>query len=171
MHQLWSNGRWNKLTIAHGCYWKRCSFCDITLDYIGRFDKAPAELLVDRIEEIVAQTGETGFHFVDEAAPPLSLRDLAIELINRDISISWWANIRFEKTFTPDLCRLLAASGCIAVSGGLEVASDRLLNLMEKGVSIAQVARVTKGFSDAGVMVHAYLMYGFPTQTEQETID
>lgn len=171
MHRLWSDGRWNKLTIAHGCYWKRCSFCDVTLDYIGRYDKAPAELLVDRIETIVEQTGETGFHFVDEAAPPLSLRDLAIELIKRNVSISWWANIRFEKTFTPDLCRLLAASGCIAVSGGLEVASDRLLNLMEKGVSIAQVARVTKGFADANIMVHAYLMYGFPTQTEQETID
>ncbi len=171
MHRLWSDGRWNKLTVAHGCYWKRCSFCDVTLDYIGRFDKAPAELLVDRMVEIIAQTGETGFHFVDEAAPPLSLRDLAVELIRRNISVSWWANIRFEKTFTPDLSRLLAASGCIAVSGGLEVASDRLLDLMEKGVSIDQVARVTRGFTDAGIMVHAYLMYGFPTQTEQETVD
>ncbi len=171
MHRLWSDGRWNKLTVAHGCYWKRCSFCDVMLDYIGRYDKAPAELLVDRMETIIEQTGETGFHFVDEAAPPLSLRDLALEILKRNLSVSWWANIRFEKTFTPELSRLLAASGCIAVSGGLEVASDRLLKLMEKGVSIAQVARVTRGFADAGIMVHAYLMYGFPTQTEQETID
>ena len=171
MHRLWSDGRWNKLTVAHGCYWKRCSFCDVTLDYIGRYETAPATLLVDRIEQIVAQTGQTGFHFVDEAAPPLALRDLAIELLKRRVSISWWGNIRFEKTFTPDLCRLLAASGCIAISGGLEVASDRLLALMEKGVTIAQVARVTQGFTAAGVLVHAYLMYGFPTQTAQETID
>jgi radical SAM superfamily enzyme YgiQ (UPF0313 family) len=171
MHRLWSDGRWNKLTVAHGCYWKRCSFCDVTLDYIGRYEAAPATLLVDRIEQIVAQTGQTGFHFVDEAAPPLALRDLAIELLKRRVSISWWGNIRFEKTFTPDLCRLLAASGCIAISGGLEVASDRLLALMEKGVTIAQVARVTQGFTAAGVLVHAYLMYGFPTQTAQETVD
>ncbi len=171
MHRLWSDGRWNKLTVAHGCYWKRCSFCDVTLDYIGRYEAAPATLLVDRIEQIVAQTGQTGFHFVDEAAPPLALRDLAIELLRRRVSISWWGNIRFEKTFTPDLCRLLAASGCIAISGGLEVASDRLLALMEKGVTIAQVARVTQGFTAAGVLVHAYLMYGFPTQTAQETVD
>ena len=171
MHRLWSDGRWNKLTVAHGCYWKRCSFCDVTLDYIGRYETAPAALLVDRIEQIVAQTGQTGFHFVDEAAPPLALRDLAIELLKRRVSISWWGNIRFEKTFTPDLCRLLAASGCIAISGGLEVASDRLLALMEKGVTIAQVARVTQGFTQAGVLVHAYLMYGFPTQTTQETVD
>ncbi|NVO33170.1 radical SAM protein [Hymenobacter sp. P5342] len=171
MHRLWSDGRWNKLTVAHGCYWKRCSFCDVTLDYIGRYETAPSALLADRIEQIVAQTGQTGFHFVDEAAPPLALRDLAIELLKRRTGITWWGNIRFEKTFSPDLCRLLAASGCIAVSGGLEVASDRLLALMEKGVTIAQVARVTDGFTQAGVMVHAYLMYGFPTQTTQETVD
>jgi len=171
MHRLWSDGRWNKLTVAHGCYWKKCSFCDVSLDYIGRYETATAEKLADRIQQIVEETGQTGFHFVDEAAPPKALKALAEELIRRDLHISWWGNIRFEKTFTPELADLLAQSGCIAMSGGLEVASDRLLNLMKKGVSVEQVARVTKGFSDAGILVHAYLMYGFPTQTLQDTVD
>ncbi len=171
MHRLWSDGRWNKLTVAHGCYWKKCSFCDVSLDYIGRYDGAPAELLVDRIESIIEETGQTGFHFVDEAAPPKALKSLADELQRRNRSISWWGNIRFEKSFTPELCNQLADSGCIAVSGGLEVASDRLLTLMKKGVSVDQVARVTRSFSDAGILVHAYLMYGFPTQTVQDTVD
>jgi len=171
MHRLWSDGRWNKLTVAHGCYWKKCSFCDVSLDYIARYDAATAETLVDRIEAIVAETGQTGFHFVDEAAPPKSLRALAAELRRRKLEISWWGNIRFEKTFSPALCQELADSGCIAISGGLEVASDRLLALMKKGVSVDQVARVTRGFSDAGILVHAYLMYGFPTQTVQDTVD
>jgi radical SAM superfamily enzyme YgiQ (UPF0313 family) len=171
MHRLWSDGRWNKLTVAHGCYWKKCSFCDVSLDYISRYETASASLLVDRIEQIVAETGQTGFHFVDEAAPPKILKALAEELIRRQVVISWWGNIRFEKTFTPELAELLAQSGCIAMSGGLEVASDRLLALMEKGVTVEQVARVTKSFSDVGILVHAYLMYGFPTQTVQETVD
>ena len=171
MHRLWSDGRWNKLTVAHGCYWKKCSFCDVSLDYIGRYETATASELADRIERIVSETGQTGFHFVDEAAPPKALKALAQELIRRDLNISWWGNIRFEKTFTPELAELLAQSGCIAMSGGLEVASDRLLHLMKKGVTVEQVARVTKGFSDAGILVHAYLMYGFPTQTVQDTVD
>ena len=171
MNRLWSDGRWNKLTVAHGCYWKKCSFCDVSLDYISRYEAASAEVLVDRIEAIVAETGQTGFHFVDEAAPPKVLRALAQELIRRGVQISWWGNVRFEKSFTPELCNLLADSGCIAISGGLEVASDRLLQLMKKGVSVEQVARVTRAFADAGVMVHAYLMYGFPTQTVQDTVD
>jgi hypothetical protein len=171
MHRLWSDGRWNKLTVAHGCYWKKCSFCDVSLDYIARYESASAALLADRIEAIIAETGQTGFHFVDEAAPPKALKALAEELQRRHRAISWWGNIRFEKSFTPELCRQLAESGCIAVSGGLEVASDRLLTLMNKGVSVEQVARVTRAFTDAGILVHAYLMYGFPSQTVQDTVD
>jgi len=171
MHRLWSDGRWNKLTVAHGCYWKKCSFCDVSLDYISRYDAAQTDTLLDRIETLVRETGDTGFHFVDEAAPPKALKALAQGLIERELSVSWWGNIRFEKTFDTELCDLLARSGCIAVTGGLEVASDRLLKLMKKGVSVAQVARVTRAFSDAGILVHAYLMYGFPTQTVQETVD
>ncbi|MDP3511864.1 MAG: radical SAM protein [Sulfuritalea sp.] len=171
MHRLWSDARWNKLTVAHGCYWKKCSFCDVSLDYISRYDAVAAVTLVDRIETIIAETGQTGFHFVDEAAPPKALAALAAELQKRNRAISWWGNIRFEKSFTPELCHRLADSGCIAVSGGLEVASDRLLKLMQKGVSVEQVARVTQAFTEAGILVHAYLMYGFPTQTVQDTVD
>ena len=171
MHSLWSDGRWNKLTMAHGCYWGKCTFCDISLDYIKLYEPISAKIIVDRIEQIITQTGENGFHFVDEAAPPALMREVALEIIKRKLVVTWWTNIRFEKSFNLDTCRLLAASGCIAVSGGLEVASDRLLNLIKKGVTVEQVAKVTKNFTESGVMVHAYLMYGYPTQTIQETID
>jgi hypothetical protein len=171
MHRLWSDGRWNKLTLAHGCYWGKCSFCDITLDYIKRYEPLSAAQLCDRIETIKSQTGQNGFHFVDEAAPPALLRDLSIEIIRRNLNVVWWTNIRFEKSFTPDLCKLMSIAGCVAISGGLEVASDRLLGLMKKGVTVAQVAQVSHAFKSTGIMVHAYLMYGFPTQTVQETID
>lgn len=171
MHRMWSDGRWNKLTMAHGCYWGKCTFCDISLDYIKVYEPVAASLLCDRMEEMIAQTGENGFHFVDEAAPPALMRALALEILRRKLSVTWWTNIRFEKSFSQDLCLLLKASGCIAVSGGLEVASDRLLKLIDKGVTVEQVAKVTRNFTEAGVMVHAYLMYGYPTQTVQETVD
>ncbi len=171
MHRLWSDTRWNKLTVAHGCYWKKCTFCDITLDYIKNYEQVGAALLVDRIEALIRETGGRGFHFVDEAAPPAALKAMAEELLRRGVEISWWGNVRFEKSFTPALCRLLARSGCIALSGGLEAASNRLLGLMQKGVTVEQVARVTKAMEDAGIRVHAYLMYGFATQTVAETVD
>ncbi len=170
-HRLWSDGRWNKATLAHGCYWRRCAFCDVKLDYVARFEPSRVGAFVDAIADLVARTGQTGLHLVDEAAPPRLMRDLALELLRRELDLTWWGNIRFERAFTPDLCRLLAASGLVGVTGGLEVASDRLLRLMDKGITVEQAARACAALGEAGVMVHAYLMYGFPTQSAQETVD
>ncbi len=171
MHRIWSDGRWNKATLAHGCYWKKCNFCDVSLDYIARYDASPADRIVDRMIALREETGQSGFHFVDEAAPPAVLRQLSQRLIERKEAFTWWGNVRFDKVFDQKLVSLMADAGCVAVSGGLEVASDRLLKLMNKGVTVEQVARVTRTLSDHGILVHAYLMYGFPTQTVQETID
>jgi len=171
MHRLWSEGHWNKLTVAHGCYWKQCTFCDVGLDYISRYEVAPTGRLISQIEQLIAETGKTAFHFVDEAAPPAALKSLALALLERRMRISWWGNIRFEEAFTPDLCRLLAASGCIAVTAGLETASDRLLEKMKKGISVDRTAMVAAAFRQAGILIHAYLMYAFPSETIQETVD
>lgn len=171
MHRLWSNGRWNKLMMAHGCYWHKCAFCDTTLDYIGRYDAPPATQVVDRMQKVAEQTGMTGFHFVDEALPPQLLKDVSQEILKRHLTFTWWGNIRFEKAYTQELCDLMADAGCVAVSGGLELASDRLLKLINKGVNIQQTVQACRHFHNAGIMVHTYLMYGFPTQTLQETIN
>ncbi|MDO8356357.1 MAG: radical SAM protein [Nitrospirota bacterium] len=171
MHRLWSEGHWNKLTVAHGCYWKQCTFCDVGLNYISRYEMTPTDRLIQQIEQLIAETGRRGFHFVDEAAPPAALKALALALLERGITISWWGNIRFEEAFSPDLCRLLAASGCIAVTAGLEAASDRLLEKIKKGITVDQTALVAAAFKDAGILIHAYLMYGCPSETVQETVD
>lgn len=170
MHRLWTSGRWNKLMMAHGCYWAKCAFCDTTLDYIGRYDAPKAATVVDRMERIAEQTGSGGFHFVDEAIPPQLMQQVCEEILRRRLTFSFWGNIRFEKRYDQSLCQLMSEAGCIAVSGGLEVASDRLLKLIGKGVSVQQTVNVARNFRDASIMVHTYLMYGFPTETLEETI-
>src|SRR5262245_8175323 len=171
MHRLWSEGHWNKLTVAHGCYWKQCTFCDVGLNYISRYEMTPTDRLIQQIDQLIAETGCRGFHFVDEAAPPAALKALALALLERGTTISWWGNIRFEEAFTPDLCRLLAASGCIAVTAGLEAASDRILLKIKKGITVDQTALVAAAFKEAGILIHSYLMYGCPSETIQETVD
>lgn len=171
MHRLWSDGRWNKMMLAHGCYWAKCAFCDTCLDYIGRFEACDVKIIVDRMEAMIAETGNTGFHFVDEAAPPALLRRLAEEILERKLVVTYWTNVRFDKTYTAELCYLLARSGCVAVSGGLEVASPRVLKLINKGVTIESATECMRNLSENGIMVHTYLMYGFPTQTEKELYD
>jgi len=171
MHALWSNGRWNKMMLAHGCYWGKCTFCDGSLDYIHRYETTSIEKIVNNMESIMEQTGQSGFHFIDEAAPPALLRKLAEEILKRRLTVSYWTNVRFEKSFTSELCYLMAQSGCIAISGGLEVASPRILKLINKGITIETARESMKNFANAKIMTHAYLMYGFPTETAQETIN
>jgi radical SAM superfamily enzyme YgiQ (UPF0313 family) len=171
MHAMWSDGRWTKLMLAHGCYWRRCAFCDTSLDHIRRYDPASPETIVRWMDACAAETGQRRFHFVDESASPALLARLCELLVGNGRTYAWWVNVRFEPSFTSDLARLMARAGCLAVSGALETASPRTLALMNKGVTMEAAARAACALADAGILVHAYLMYGFPSQTEQEAVD
>ncbi len=171
MQRLWSERRWNRLMLAHGCYWRRCRFCDTSLDYIRRFDPADASTVRRWIATVVRETGTRGFHFVDEAAPPSLLRHLSALLVRRGPRIEWWTNVRFEPVFDAGLCADLRRAGCLAVTGGLETAADRSLRRMGKGITVDGAASALRAFAEAGIRTHAYLMYGFPGQTPQEIVD
>ncbi len=171
MLRLWSERFWNKLALAHGCYWRRCAFCDTSLDYIARFDPADAATVERWMDEVAAQTGREGFHFTDEAAPPALLLALARRLASRGAPYRWWVNIRLEPAFDGDAARLLADGGCIAVTAGLECAQDRLLAKMHKGISCAGAAAACAALAEAGIRVHLYLMYGYPGQTVEDIVE
>lgn len=170
MHRLWSDRFWNKLVLAHGCYWGKCAFCDTSLDYIKRFDGADADTVIRWMDAVADETGCKSFHFADEAAPPALLRTLSENLSARGSPYEWWTNIRLDRSFDRGLCKTMAAGGCIAVSAGLECATDRMLVLMNKGVSEKDASAVCRALSDAGMLVHLYMMYGFPTQTKEEAV-
>ena len=171
MHRIWSDGRWLKLQLAHGCYWHQCRFCDTSLDYVGRYVPSRAEAVVERMTALHSRTSLSGFHFTDEALAPALLRQVSEQLVARGACFTWWGNLRFERAFTRELASGMARAGCVAVTGGLECANDRLLAQMNKGITLQGAARACKAFAHAGILVHAYLMYGFPTQTLQETMD
>ncbi len=166
-----NDGPWLKLTAAHGCYWKRCTFCDITLPYIADYDPMPASRLADHMDALHAETGLSGFHFTDEAAPPGLLTELALELVRRGRNYHWWGNVRYDRAFEPDRCKLLAAAGMMLVTGGIEIANDAVLEKIDKGITVAQVTKVLQAFAEARIATHAYLIYGFPGETLQDTIN
>ena len=170
LHRIWSDGFWMKMQLASGCYWHRCAFCDLDLEYICHYAPARASDVVDAMQRLVEQTGKTGFHFVDEALSPALVRGICKELIQRKMHVSWWGNIRFDASYDDELAQLMADAGCIAVTGGLECANDRLLKLMNKGITLASARKAFLAFKEAGILVHAYLMYAFPTETQAEAL-
>lgn len=170
MHRLWTDGRWLKVQLAQGCYWHRCAFCDVALDYIGRYCSPDPKQAVDALVQMRDATGIGAFHFTDEAIPPALLRGICREIKKRGEVFTWWGNIRFDEGFDSDLAELMAETGCIGVSAGLECANDRLLALMDKGITLERTRRICSALADSGIMVHVYLMYAFPTQTPEEVL-
>lgn len=171
MHRIWSDGSWLKAYLAHGCYWHRCTFCDTSLDYVNGYKMIDTQKLYNHLVKQAQKTQTRGIHFVDEAAPPVSLKNFALCNINSLYKLTFWGNIRFEKNFTPDLCNLLSFGGLTAVSGGIEIATGDGLLSVNKGTDIESIVCALCGFKEAGILVHAYMIFGFYDETEQGLID
>lgn len=171
MHRLWSDAKWMKYHLAYGCYWARCAFCDTELDYVARYVPADLDALMKAALTARETSGVRGLHFVDEAMPIPQLLRFAGRNGALERPFHFWGNVRYDKGWTDDAVALLAARGLVAVSGGIEIATERGLELTGKGVSFEDLARALLAFRRNGVLVHAYLIYGFPGQDKRDIID
>lgn len=169
MHRLWSDTPWLKFNLAHGCYWKKCAFCDTELEYVADYSRSSTTALRTAMDKASVQTGLRGIHFVDEAMPMAALLDFAIA--NRERHYSYWGNVRFDATWTQSRCEFLASRGLIAVSGGIEIATEQGLQMTGKGFSLAELVKTLVAMRRAGLLIHTYLIYGFPDQPESDIID
>ncbi|MCQ2611293.1 MAG: radical SAM protein [Treponema sp.] len=171
MQRLWSDGSWIKAYLAHGCYWHKCAFCDVTLDYVKSYKRAGVESLYKSLAAQCQKHNVYGIHFVDEAMPPAAMKDFACLNLSDKNAISWWGNIRFEKSFTRDDADLMANAGLIGVSGGIEIATGSGLDKISKGTDLESIVSACCAFKEAGILIHAYMIYGYYGETEQDTIN
>ena len=171
MHRLWSDGAWVKVYMAHGCYWHQCAFCDVTLDYVKGYCQTNVSKLYQHILRQCQEKGVYGIHFVDEAMPPALMIEFARENLAHGSPITWWGNIRFEKNFTRDVADFLAAGGLIGVSGGLEIATGSGLDEIHKGTDLTSIVGACCAFKEAGILVHAYMIYGYWKESPQDLIN
>ncbi|MCL2094377.1 MAG: radical SAM protein [Treponema sp.] len=171
MHRLWSDGHWLKAYLAHGCYWHSCSFCDTTLDYIKCHIPVDVPQLFEHLVAQAELTGRRGVHFCDEAAPAWALVEFA--LLNRQagLPLSFWGNIRYDRSFTPDVAAILGAGGLVGVSGGLETLTQESLGRLHKGITLKDGAFALAAFKEEGILCHAYLIYGYWDQKEGEIMN
>ena len=171
MHALWSDSKWLKARLAHGCYWRRCAFCDTTLEYIARFSPSSPEALFAHMLVQSQKTGQRGVHFVDEAMPVPHLIRFALANIGHGRPLAFWGNARLERRFTVDACAVLAEGGLVGVSAGLEIVTERGLAATRKGLTLADIVSSLAALKMNGILTHAYLIYGWPDQEEREVMD
>ena len=171
MHRIWTDGCWIKAYLAHGCYWHKCAFCDTSLDYVCGYKPTDTAALYKGLLQTARQKGLYGIHFVDEALPPAALRKFALLNAREGNPLYFWGNVRFEKSFTKDLAAFLSYCGLGGVSAGIESATGKGLEAINKGTDITSITQACCAFKEAGILVHAYMIYGFWNDTAQSIID
>ncbi|HEY9856792.1 MAG TPA: radical SAM protein, partial [Stenomitos sp.] len=79
-------------------------------------------------------------------------------------------NGRLERAITPDLLQLLHESGLRMVLWGFESGSDRILDLIKKGIDPERRYDILQASNDAGIWNFAYIFFGFPSETREEAM-
>ena len=150
------------------CYYGKCAFCNGDLQNGSRVWSLPeVERLTRQLMSVCAENRVTAVYFTDAALPTSILNVVAREIDGR---IKWGCNVRIERGHSRQWFSALARGGCLMLRVGLETASQRVLDLMNKGVEALDLYDYFKNAANAGIRMHAYIMFGFPGENEDDRL-
>ena len=155
------------LMTSRGCSWAKCSFCTHHHSYL-RYRTRKIEECVEEIKALQKQYNCSLFYFYDEMIPPKRFKILAEKIIDAGLEIRYGAYAKPVESFSYELCDLLKRSGCQVLQWGVESASQRVLDLMDKGTKIDAVEKVLKNSTRAGIYNLIFILFGFPSETVKE---
>lgn len=156
------------LEAARGCYWRKCSFCNSGISREKSLQIRAPEKLAEDMATLEERHGICLLDITNEGLPAKYFSELAEAILRRDIRPRWFACARLEKEFTYARLKRIRESGCCKLCFGLESGSQRLLDLMRKGIRLEQVPGILEACRQAEVDIHLYLMVGFPTESIAE---
>jgi radical SAM superfamily enzyme YgiQ (UPF0313 family) len=151
---------------VQGCYYGKCAFCDYNVG--KKYSSKSPEQMVEEIKTLQKKYGVSHFYFIDSGLSPAFLDKFSKKLIEDKIKIHYFSNLRFEKQFTKKLLKQMHKSGMVVCQWGLESASERMLKLINKGITMDVVKRILKDASNVGLMNHVYVIAGLPTETVED---
>ena len=148
---------------SRGCI-AQCSFCSET--YFWKFRSQEANRVVDEIEHYVKTYKAKRFWFTDSLANGnLKNFEKIVDLIReRRLDIRWHSYARCDGRMDAIFLHKVAASGCTALSYGVESGSQKVLNDMRKKIEIWEIENNLKDSRKAGMYNHVNYMVGYPTE-------
>lgn len=146
-----------------GCYWNRCAFCP---DAGRSLHTTGSSSLARNLQKTLSDHPGALFHFTDPAVPPANMEIIADLFAGR--KAAYYSFVRFEPCFEDaTFMRRLSSSGCRMLQFGLESASKRLLALSRKGIDLMRAERILKLSAEEKILNYVYLLFGLPSETEQ----
>lgn len=149
---------------SRGCYYHRCTFCIHWDTYFDFRWRDPAKVVAD-MRALTDLHGTKFFHFTDDCLPvPKALR-LARLIRESGLNIRWLSYFRLEDALDKNALKQVWDAGGRVLEMGLESASDRILTLMEKNISVDVADRIVRDASSIGLLVKLFMFHGYPGET------
>ncbi|MGL1930680.1 MAG: radical SAM protein [Desulfotalea sp.] len=147
-----------------GCYWRKCSFCPEKSENNPYICLSEKQVLGD-LNSLIKSTNPKLIHFLDSAISPRLMKEIA----KSPIGVPWYGFTRISNQLTDiNFVRSLKESGCKMLKIGLESGSEKVLQEMQKGISLDLASNVLKTLHRAGIGTYVYLLFGTPEETEAE---
>jgi len=157
------------MATSRGCYWGKCTFCSHTRPYAAGVRTRQASAVVEDMASQAERYGARSFLLVDEAISPHTLRELSEGLLERGLDLRWGAEgVRVEKRFDAELLATARRAGLRWLYVGIESASPRLLDLIDKGIEPEAVERFIAACHEARVVPQLSFIVGIPGTTSEE---
>ena len=148
---------------ARGCP-NACTFCASPAIWGRRVRYRNIDNVVEEIE-LLEKMQVSPIRFVDDAFN-LDI-DRTVELVKRLPPVEWVCEARVDR-LTEGLLDLMALSGCRRIKIGVESGSDKILKHVRKGMTVMDVRRGVELIQQSGIPFTAYLMCGFPDETDED---
>ncbi len=153
---------------GRGCPYA-CTFCASERIWKRKVRFRSPSNIVDEMIDVYKKYGSRHFKFRDDTFTLNKQRALEIcdRLISQKLPVTWQCETRAD-CLDEELVRRMSKAGCIGVSIGIESGSERILKYIEKGETKENIEEGIKLLHKSGINVSAFMMIGFPTETEKE---
>ncbi len=155
------------LLTARGCPWGKCAFCTHHHSY-RKYRQRSLDKVIEDMKYLQGHYSVDFFNFFDEMIPPGRFRRLAEAITQNELHICYSAYVKPVKGFDRKTLECMHDSGCRLLLWGVEAASQRVLDLMNKGIDIADAQEVIREAAGAGIKNLIFIMFGFPGETREE---
>jgi hypothetical protein len=155
---------------SRGCYWRKCTFCNLHVDNL-KFRLRNLDLVLEDMDRLKEKYGTEYMFFSDECMPVKQLDNMSSRLIEKGNDVKWMAGVRFDKGLTKDVLSKARKAGCLKMVFGLESSNKRILSLMDKGIETEITKNIIDNCDETGIAIHMYVIVGFPSETREEALE
>ena len=153
------------MNTSRGCPFD-CTFCSVGSVWGKNYTYFSAARIIAEIEYLINKYQIKGIYFREDNFTANLTRTIRFceTLLSRNLRLSWACETRVNN-LTEEVLKLMSAAGCKAVFLGIESGSQRILNFINKRITVEQITNVVNCCKKHGIKTYCSLLTGLPGET------